>query len=220
MQSGKLSLLFILAGVSLLALSILLPRQDNFLVFLMLTGWLGVFAIIFSRACVVPAILLSIYGFSGAFPILMMAWLGEPSALLVTKIVTTITRLLGLPIASQGITLHFNSLTGDVISTAVSPGCVGYATISVFIALFSLMMLDIRLPLRRAWYVFLLGLAGTGLQNIIRIVVSLATGYYWGWGALDAMHYNLGYIIFPLWYVLFAYIYLRQAGWKSATTNR
>ena len=73
------------------------------------------------------------------------------------------------------------------------------------------MMLDVRLPLKKAWYVFLIGLAGTWLQNIIRIVASVTAAYYWGPSALQTMHYNLAYFIFPLWYALFAYIYFRLA---------
>ena len=145
----------------------------------------------------------------------MARWLGASSALLVTNTVIAITRVLGLPVTSRGVVLQFDSLTGDAISTTISAVCAGYATIGVFIALFALMMLDIRLPLRRAWYVFLLGLVGTWLQNIIRIVVSVAAGYYWGMGALETMHYSIAYVIFPLWYALFAYIYFRLGGWKS-----
>ena len=216
MQVGKLSLPFILAGMVLLALSFFLPRSDDFLVFLMLLGWLGVSSLIFAGACLIPSILLAIYGFSLAFPILMMGWLGEPSAILVANTVTAITRVLGLDITNEGLLLHFTSLTGEVISTKVSAGCAGYATIGVFIALFALMMLDIRLPLKKAWYVFLIGLAGTWLQNIIRVIVSVVAGCYWGSGALEAMHYNIAYVIFPLWYALFAYIYLKQARWSRA----
>ena len=215
MQTGRLSRSFILAGVALLALAILLPRRDDFLVFLMLLGWLGIFTIIFTRACVMPSILLAIYGFSVVFPILMTVRLGEPSAILTTSTVIAITKMLGLPITSEGLVLHFTSLTGDVISTTIVPGCAGYATIGVFIALFALMMLDIRLPLSRAWYIFLFGLVGTWLHNIIRIVVSVAAGYHWGLDALEAMHYNISYVIFPLWYALFAFIYLRQAGGRT-----
>lgn len=214
MQAARLRLPFVLAGVALLALAILLPRHDDFLVFLMLLGFLGAFSIIFSRASIIPAILLTIYGFSVAFPILMMGWLGEPSAILMTNTVIAVTGILGLPVASRGVVLQFDSLTGDAVSTAVTPGCVGYATIGVFIALFSLMMLDIRLPLKKAWYVFLFGLVGTWLQNIIRIVISVVAGYHWGWGGLEAMHHNLAYIIFPLWYALFTFVYLKQAQWK------
>lgn len=215
MQVATLSLPFILSGVALLALAISLPRRDDFLVFLMLLGFLSIFTIIFSQACIIPSILLAIYGFSVAFPIVMMAWLGEPSAMLVTNTVTAITSLLGLPVSSQGPVLQFQSLTGEAISTTVTPGCAGYQTVGVFIALFSLMMLDIRLPLKKSWYVFLFGLVGTWLQNIVRIVVSVAAGYHWGLGALEAAHYNLAYVIFPLWYALFVYIYLKQAGWKG-----
>ncbi len=215
MQTARFSLPFILGGLALLALSIFLPRSDNFLVFLVILGGLGIFTLMFSRASIIPAILLAIYGFSVAFPILATRWLGESSAVLVTNTVIAITTALGLPIASNGLVLQFDSLSGDTIRTAIVPDCAGYATIGVFIALFSLMMLDIRLPLRKAWWVFLFGLLGTWLQNIIRIEVSVAAAYYWGPGALEAAHYNIAYVIFPLWFTLFAFIYLKQAGWRG-----
>jgi len=215
MQSSRLSLPFLLIGMAPVALSIFLPRSDYFLVFLMLLSWLGIFTIVFNRASIIPTILLAIYGFSLVFPIFAIRWLGEPAAILVTNTVIAITRILGLPITSQGQVLHFTSVTGDVIATAVTPGCAGFTTIGVFIALFTLMMLDIRLPLRKAWWIFLVGLVGTWLQNIIRIVVAVATGYYWELGALEAIHFNIVYVIFPLWYALFAFIYLKQAGWRS-----
>lgn len=127
---------------------------------------------------------------------------------------TAITGVLGLEIIEHGTILRFNSLTGEAITTVVTPGCAGFATIGAFVALFSLMMLDIRLPLKKAWYVFLTGLAGTWLQNIIRILLAIIAGYIWGARALATVHHHIAYIIFPLWYALFAYIYLRQTGRK------
>ena len=215
MQTARPSLPFLLAGAALLALSIFLPRSDDFLVFLMLAGWLGIFTMIFIRASIIPTMLLGIYGFSLVFPILTNRWLGDPSAILVTNTVVAISQMLGLPVTSQGQVLHLTSLSGDAISTTVSAECAGYATIGVFIALFALMMLDIRLLLKRVWYVFLFGLVGTWLQNIIRIVVSVAAGYYWGSGALETVHSNIAYVIFPLWFALFAFVYLKLAGWRS-----
>ncbi|MFC1871149.1 archaeosortase/exosortase family protein [Chloroflexota bacterium] len=216
MQAGGLNIPFILAGVAFLALSILLPRHDEFLVFMMLLGWLGIFSILFRRASMVPAVLLAVYGFSIAFPLMAIRWLGEPAAILTTKTVTAITGILGLPITNQGQLLQFTSRTGDAISTTVTPGCAGLATIGVFIALFTLMVLDIRLPLKKAGYIFLIGLAGTWLQNIIRILISLTAGYFWGGEALAMVHSNIAYVIFPLWFALFAYIYLRQTGKKPS----
>ena len=214
MRTSRFSLRFILVGLALLALAILLPGSDDFLLFLMLLSYLGIFAIVFSGAILTPAILLGIYGFSVAFPMFMMDWLGKPAAVATTNMVASIARLLGLPVASEGIVLNFICRNGDIVFTTVAPACAGYATLGVFIALFALMMLDVRLPLKRAWYVFLIGLAGTWLQNSVRIVISIAAAYYWGAGALETMHLNISYVIFPLWYALFAYFYMQQAGWR------
>ena len=45
MSAGGLGIPFALAGLALLALSIFVPRQDAFLIFMMLVGWLGIFGI-------------------------------------------------------------------------------------------------------------------------------------------------------------------------------
>ena len=49
----------------------------------------------------------------------------------------------------------------------------------------------------------------------LRIVVWVAAGYYWGLGALETVHSNIAYVIFPLWFALFAFVYLKLAGWRS-----
>jgi exosortase/archaeosortase family protein len=220
MQSSRFRLPHVLAGASLIALSVLLPRSDDFLVFLMLVGWLGLFVIVFNRAWVIPSVLLAIYGFSVVFPIFTMTVIGGPAATTVAATVAFITGLFGIPVVSHGVTLRFSSLGGGIITTAITPGCVGFATIGVFIALFSLMMLDIRLPLKKAWYMFLVGLAGTWLLNHIRMVLTIVAGYFWGLGGLEAVHYNINYVIFPLWYALFAYVYLRKAGWRISAVKK
>lgn len=211
MQDDKLSPWCILVGLVLLVLSLFLPRNEDFLVFLLLLGWLGVFTIIFKKASMVPSILLAIYGFAVGFPIVMGAWAGDVSAMSTTSVITAIFKAIGFSIMNDGTVLTFNSMNGDIISTTITPDCSGYYTIGVFISLFALMMLDIRLPFRRAWYVFLLGLIGTWLQNIIRIVITVVAGYYWGSDALASTHYNISYIIFPLWFALFAFLYLKVA---------
>lgn len=212
MQTSKISPVLIVVGLCLLIFSILIPWQDRSFVFPVILGWLGIFIAIFSRAYLLPTILVAIYGFSLIFPIIALKWLGEPLATLVIGTVTFITDMLGLPIIRQGLRLQFVSANGDTISVAVPPGCGGYETIGVFIALFSLMMLDIRLPWKKALCVFIFGLIGTWLQNVLRIVVAVTAGYYFGLELLNKMHYNLAYVVFPLWYALFVYVYFRVAG--------
>jgi exosortase/archaeosortase family protein len=210
---------FIVLGVCLLALSLFLPRSDSFLVFLMLLGYLSVFTMIFGKASVIPLILLSIYGFSVAFPILMLRALGEPAAKLVASTVTLLFNIFGLPVTSEGQVLQLVSVTGESLSATITPGCAAFTTLGVFIALFALMTVDIRLTLKKMWWLFFLGLVGTWLQNIVRIVVSVAAGYLWGKDALVAMHYNTAYVIFPLWFALFTFIYLKQAGWRNKSAR-
>ena len=211
--------IFIVLGTCLLALSLFLARSDSFLVFLMLLGYLGAFTMIFGKAFIVPLVLLLIYGFSVGFPILMLKVLGEPSARLVTVTVTPLLNLFGLSVSSEGQVLNLVSITGDPLSATITPECAAFTSIGVFIALFALMTLDTRMIWKKVWWLFLLGLVGTWLQNILRILVSVAAGYFWGKDALLAMHYNAAYVIFPLWFALFAFIYLKQAGWRSKSAR-
>ena len=214
MQSYRFNLYFTIAGILMVILSVLLPQSESFIFFEMLLGWLGIFTIIFGRAAILPSALMAIYAFSIAFPILMNGSTGELSVKLVIIVIKNISGFLGIPLGSQGQIISFTDISGNTIYTGIVPGCAGYATIGVFIALFALMMLDIRLPIKKAWYVFLIGLVGTWLQNLIRLMVSIAAGYFWGREVLEAMHYNAAYVIFPLWYLIFVWIYLSHAGWR------
>jgi exosortase/archaeosortase family protein len=69
--------------------------------------------------------------------------------------------------------------------------------------------MDRPLPWRRAVPVFLFGVAGTWLQNVIRLVLILCSGYFFGENTLLAVHFWIAYILFPLWYLLFALVYSR-----------
>jgi hypothetical protein len=46
---------------------------------------------------------------------------------------------------------------------------------------------------------------------VIRIVIILGCGYYIGYNALWTAHFWTIYILFPLWYLLFAFVYFKLA---------
>jgi len=81
---------------------------------------------------------------------------------------------------------------------------------AVFIAIFALMTLDRPLPPRKAAGIFLFGVAGTWFQSFIRLVIFILVGYYYGEQAVWTTHFWTTYILFPLWYLLFAYTYFKQ----------
>ena len=213
MELGQ-SLVFIPLGLALVVGAILMPASQDFLVFQVLLASLGVFVIFFGKAVKIPSILLGIYGFAISFPLIIQRFAQLPYSISAIKPLMWILTGLGYPLQNQGQWVHFASLSGEPISVAITIGCAGPATMGVFLAIFALMMLDTPLPLKKAVWIFLFGAIGTWFQSVIRLVILMLVGYYLGEEAMWTAHFWTIYILFPLWYLLFVYIYFRQAGGK------
>jgi len=207
MRTESYSPVFIALGLVLLAFSLLMPTAGDFLVFQLLLAWLAVFIIFFGKGMLIPAILLGIYGFSISFPVIVEKFAEFPYSKTIILPATWILRWLGYPLESQEQWISFLSSSGEPISVLIKAACAGPATMGVFIAIFALMMLDIPLPRRKAGYVFIFGVAGTWVQSFIRLIILLLVGYYHGEAALWTAHYWTIYILFPLWYLIFLYVY-------------
>jgi exosortase/archaeosortase family protein len=205
------SLPSIVAGAVLLGLAFAVPLSTSFFLLRLLVAWVGLFAICFGQAALVPLILLTAYAFTIYFPILVNSYLAAGFIDAAVAPVAWLARLSGLHIVSGSQTFQFHLPSGQPIVLLVASACAGPATTAVFTVIFVLMMLDLPLPWSRAIPVLLFGLAGTWLQNVIRIVIILACGYFLGINALETAHYWTVYIIFPLWYLLFSIVYFRVA---------
>ena len=190
--------------------AILTPSQTDYLVFRVLLASLGLFIIIFGRAAKIPGILLAVYAFAISFPLAIARFADYAYSRLSIVPMMGLMSFLGYPMQNQQQLVHFNSKTGESITVAITTGCAGPATMGVFIAIFVLMMLDMPLPPKKAVGLFLFGAIGTWFQNFIRLTFLLFIGYYLGKEALETAHFWTIYILFPLWYLLFAYLYFRQ----------
>jgi len=202
-------------GVGLIAAAVLMPSSRDFMVFQVLLASLGVFIILFGRAARLPALLLGIYGFAISFPLLIGRFAELPYATGAIKPVMWFLTGVGYPLQSAGQLVQFTSSGGESILVAITAACAGPATMAVFIALFALMTLDTPLPPKKAVGIFLFGAVGTWLQSIIRLIILMVVGYHLGESAMWTAHFWTIYILFPAWYLLFAYIYFRQSGGKS-----
>ncbi|MEE9520745.1 MAG: archaeosortase/exosortase family protein [Dehalococcoidales bacterium] len=206
---------FIPLGLALVVGAVLIPPSPDFLVFQVLLASLGVFVIFFGRGARIPSILLTIYGFAISFPLMIARFAeGAYSQTAITPLMGIMTTL-GYQIENQGQWVHFISTSGEPISAVITAACAGPATMGVFIAIFALMMLDIPLPPRKAARLFLFGVVGTWFQSLIRLIILILVGFHLGEDALWTAHSWSIYILFPLWYLFFAYIYFRQARGKS-----
>jgi len=204
------NLVFIPLGLALVIGAILMPPSQDFMVFQVLLASLGVFVILFSRGARIPSILLGIYGFAISFPLVIERFAELPYSTSAIKPLVWILSGLGYAFQSEAQWIHFTSYSGEPISVAVTAACAGPVTMGVFLAIFTLMMLDVPLPPKKAVWLFLFGAVGTWLQSVIRLVIVMLVGYHWGKEALWTAHSWTIYVVFPLWYLLFVYIYFRQ----------
>ena len=201
----------IITGLALLAGGIALPYSSDFLTSKVLLGSLAAFVMVFGiGAARIPAILTAIYGFSVAFPIVIERFAQEAYSRLDIVPLMALMDFMHYPIHIQGQVISFSSTAGEPISVTLTAACAGPASMAVFIALFALMTLDNPLPPRRAVWVFLVGAAGTWFQSLLRVFILMVLGYNIGSSALWTAHYWTIYILFPLWYLVFALVYFWQ----------
>lgn len=202
---------FFLFGLGLGGVSFFIPAPVDFLLLKVFTASLGIFALFFKRGAMIPFVLLCAYALTIFMPVLVQRYLEVPYARTAIAPAAGLLKLTGLPVAVSGQVFHFLTPAGKEMAVLVSSGCAGPTTMAVFIAIFSLMMLDLPLPWKRAVPVFLLGVLGTWLQNVLRILLILAGGCLSGEKALWTAHFWTIYILFPLWYLVFSALYFHVA---------
>lgn len=215
----KTALTFYILNIETLLVALLItsalfiPSTNDLAMLRVLLLWLAIFIFVFGiEASKIPAILLTLYAFVILFPLAIYRFAEEPYTMIALVPLTALLDLLGYPLQSNGQILHLISSNGETISVLVSGACAGPTTMAVFIALFVLMMLDVPLPPRKAIWLFLAGIVGTWFQSFIRLFILMLTAYYLGREAMWTAHSWSIYILFPLWYLIFAYIYFRQVG--------
>ncbi|MBM2825959.1 MAG: Transrane exosortase (Exosortase EpsH) [Dehalococcoidia bacterium] len=196
---------YVLAGTGIVAVSWATPEPAP----VFLVG-LGLFSMIFGRAAYAPMILIGAYLTVLTFPFLISQYAEGPYSAAAALPVSWALNLLAYPIAISGTNFNLPLASGERIWVAVNSACAGPTTMALFLSLFTFMILDRPLPRHWAIVTLLVGLAGTWLQNLIRITLVLLAGYYFGRDGLQTAHEYLSYILFPLWYMGFVLFYLRQ----------
>jgi len=211
--------LFYLPGAALALLAMLIPGTPDFLVLKAAVIWTALFMVMYGRAAAIPTLLLATYSFTILFPMAVEKFADVRYAMAAVIPAVHLADLLGLPVSNAGQVLSFPDPAGGTISVMVAGACAGPATMAVFIAIFTMMMLDVKLSPPRAWRLLLFGMAGTWFQNIVRIIIIAAAGHLWGKEALRTAHFWTIYALFPLWYLIFTAIYFRAARQDSLTWN-
>jgi len=197
-------------GLLLLTISYSIPVAGlPELIFSSLLLLLGVYALYYGEAALLPGSLTAIYGFAIAFPRLI-ASLGTAYPRMTASLLALLLTPF-LHVTSAGQLIYLTDLAGRTQSYYIDAACSGSAALSVFLAIFFIMMLEHPLPWRRTAGLAAIGIVGTLAQNLLRLILLLLAGYRWGSRAALSLHAYSGYLLFTAWFGVFAYLYLRQA---------
>ena len=201
---------YIACGVLLLVFFYLLPDIPDFLLLKLVFALTGTFAVVFGRASKFPLVLSGICAFVILFPEFVQRYMGSGYAQSVIIPTKAIIDTLRLSLEVNGQFLSFPAAGGETMTLLLTGACAGPATMSVFVGIFILMLMDMPVTFKKAAMLFVIGVIGTWLQNILRVLIILGCGYGLGREALWAAHGWTIYVLFPIWYIVFAAIYFKQ----------
>jgi len=114
------------------------------------------------------------------------------------------------PVGNEGQLISIVNSEGIRMLFFIDAGSSGSASLVISLTVFALMLIDIRLPSKYILPLFLFGIIGTSVQNILRLVLLLAANCHLGMEATWQVHDYAGYVLFPIWFSIFIYVYLKQ----------
>ncbi len=134
-----------------------------------------------------------------------------------------LAKLFGLNVLSAnwdegiGMTLlTFNSPNGTK-SIGVDARCSGIHSLTIFLAIFLLMLFEARKRLKwnyRTALVALIGIVGTYIVNLIRVLIIVVIFYFKDWSIAGPIHDYLGYAFLILWVPIF-WLFILPIGEKK-----
>ena len=203
---------YLFVGVFIAVVSLVMPLSANpaFVLFKIILALVGVFFVFFGVAAYLPSLLLFVYGFSVSFPILLDEFFGTQYALVTTRLTAYVAGLV-YPVGYEGQLISLVNSEGVKNVVYIDAGCSGSASIAIFLTIFALMMIDIKPPSKYILPLLIFGIVGTSLQNILRLFVLLSANYHFGSDAMWQMHAYAGYFLFPIWFAIFVYVYLKMS---------
>lgn len=135
-------------------------------------------------------------------------WLTQATAVIVTALV----KLFGLEILDTNWSdehvltiITYNGALGQS-QIGIDARCSGIHSLTIFIAIFFLMIFEARKRLKwdyKIILIVLIGIVGTYLVNLLRVIIIFIINYYKGWDVAGPIHNYLGYVFLMIWVPIF-----------------
>ncbi len=142
------------------------------------------------------------------FQISLAKWLTQATAVIIVALV----KLFGMNIvgttwsADDVITvIQFEGPNG-LSSIGIDARCSGIHSLTIFVAIFLLMLFESRKRLKWNYkipIIILIGIIGTYFVNLLRVTIIFIINYYQGWAVAEPIHNYLGYVFLMIWVPIF-----------------
>jgi|GEM_PF-1184189 len=135
--------------------------------------------------------------------------LAEPLIPPVSYLSISMLNLLGVGAVADGNRIMLTSLQGKAVGIVLVFDCTGVESMATFLLAAAIVFYLFRdMPKRKKGLFLAVGVIGTYISNILRVVVIALSGYHYGpTGMIELTHLHSGWMIFTAWMLVFWYAF-------------
>jgi len=130
----------------------------------------------------------------------------------VTSFFLAILRTTGMQVTAAAFnpnTLVLHTSRG-ILPVAFAWACVGFDSLFTFTIILIITLSEEPTSLKTKTLWSLIGIVGTILVNIIRVVIIFLAHYFYGYEVGGRVHYAIGYVLFIGWIIIFFYVFSKR----------
>lgn len=170
--------IYVAAGVFITVLALLMPLSDeiSFMLFNIILLFTGIFMAFFGSAVYLPSQLVFVYAFSVSLPKILVETFGIQYAVITTGITTYVASLI-YPVLCDGTLIRLCDTSFSNSSIFIDAGG-SIDSLAIFLTVFTLMLIDINPKIDRMLLLFIFGILGTTVQQILQLILLIDTHYH------------------------------------------
>lgn len=217
LQFDLVTLVGFMISVSALTFKLFLASPPTAIqLILIITYFQGLFMMVFPKTGARTLLILALYIPTATLPLITTLYLDYPVAQFFIQTLMPVLHVMGLQVFALAQGLALITQSGEEVHIGINAACGGIASYSIFLFLNGLMLLDVRVPRKKAVLFTLTGLAILVLLNLFRLVVIVGVAYT-DIQAINTVHNTLGYALFIVFYIVYTWFLLR--GKRSYSTS-
>lgn len=150
---------------------------------------------------------------ASAFTGLAFRWIEyqmEPTVPYYVSLFSSVLRLFGVSNSVPNPTTIYLFTSRGGLNVSFAAGCIGVYSILIFSILIVVTMAETPVSKRTKLLWSLAGLIGVFLLNIVRLLIVVASMYFYGYDFGQRVHQYIGYVLFISWLVVFLLLFTKR----------